>query len=112
MICMARRSSNKNRILNPQARQALDQMKYEIASQVGIDYNSYGGYLGDIPAREAGRIGGQMVKQMIAAAEQSLISQTVAGAQASFNQALRPGNFAQDVTSGFSTTTNPNLTKS
>ena len=48
-----------------------------------------------------------MVKQMIAAAEQSLISQTVAGAQASFNQALRPGNFAQDVTSGFSTTTNP-----
>jgi hypothetical protein len=110
---MARRSNNSNRILNPQARQALDQMKYEIASQVGVDYNSYGGYLGDIPAREAGRIGGQMVKQMIAAAEQSLISQTVAGAQASFNQALKPGHvgFNTDVTSSFSTT-NPTLTRS
>lgn len=112
---MARSSNRSNRLLNPQARQALNQMKYEIASQVGIDYNAYGGYLGDIPAREAGRIGGQMVKQMIAAAEQSLISQTVAGAQASFNQALRPGSttgFTSDVSTSFSPTTNLNVPKS
>jgi hypothetical protein len=106
---MPRRS---NRILNPQARQALNQMKYEIASQVGVDYNTYGGYLGDIPAREAGRIGGQMVKQMIAAAEQSLISQTVAGTQASFAQALRPQGFTSETASSFNVPTNLNVPKS
>lgn len=106
---MPRRS---NRILNPQARQALNQMKYEIASQVGVDYNTYGGYLGDIPAREAGRIGGQMVKQMIAAAEQSLISQTVAGTQASFAQALRPQGLTSETTSSFNIPTNLNVPKS
>ena len=109
------RQSRSNRILNPQARQALDQMKYEIASQVGVDYNAYGGYLGDIPAREARRIGGQMVKHMIAAAEQSLISQTVAGTQASFAQALRPqvsGTFPTEPTSTYTTQTNLNVPKS
>ncbi|MEA4882549.1 MAG: alpha/beta-type small acid-soluble spore protein [Clostridia bacterium] len=109
---MPRRS---NRIMNPQARQALNQMKYEIASQVGVDYNTTGGYLGDIPAREAGRIGGQMVKQMIAAAEQSLIGQTVAGAQASFSQALGPQSstgYTGGAASGFGSHTNLNLPRS
>jgi hypothetical protein len=101
---------NNNQILNPQARQALNQLKYEIASQVGVDYNTSGGYLGDIPAREAGRIGGQMVRNMIAAAEQSLISQTVAGAQASFAQALRPQvstNFTNETNYAPHTNVNP-----
>ena len=111
---MARRSRS-NRILNPQARQALDQMKYEIASQVGIDYNAYGGYLGDILAREAGRIGGLLVKHMFAAAQQSLISQTVACAQASFTQALKPtvsGTFPSETVASYTTQTNLNVSKS
>lgn len=95
-------SKNNNRILNPQARQALNQMKYEIASQVGVDYNTSGGYLGDITARQAGKIGGEMVRNMIAAAEQSLISQTVAGTQASFSSALNSnsGSGSTGFTSG------------
>ena len=97
---MARNSSNRANV--PEAKEWLNQMKYEIASQVGVDYNTSGGYLGDITARQAGKIGGEMVRNMIAAAEQSLISQTVAGTQASFSSALNSnsGSGSTGFTSG------------
>jgi len=104
---MSRKSNN--RILNPQARQALNQMKYEIASQVGVDYNTSGGYLGDITARQAGKIGGEMVRSMIAAAEQSLINQTVAGTQASFSSALNSNSNSSST--GFTGSSNYNSSK-
>lgn len=80
---------NNNRILVQNARQALNQLKFEVASQIGVDYNANGGYLGNLPTREAGRIGGNMVKSMIAAAEQSLINQAVSNVRASFAQTLQ-----------------------
>lgn len=55
--------ANNSRQLVPQARQALDNMKFEIASQVGVNLKQ--GYNGDLPSKQAGTIGGQMVKRMI-----------------------------------------------
>lgn len=76
-----------NRVLVPQARRALDQFKYEVAQELGIQVPQHG-YWGDIPSRLNGAIGGNMVRRMIAAAEQSLIEQAAAGVQAGFRQAL------------------------
>ena len=54
-------ATNKN--LVPEAKAALDQFKMEAASEVGVSLNQ--GYNGDLTARQAGSIGGQMVKKMI-----------------------------------------------
>jgi hypothetical protein len=59
-----------NQILNPQARQAMDQFKQQVASELGI--TNYQGYLGDVPSRLNGAVGGNMVRRMIALAESSL----------------------------------------
>ena len=55
-------SSNNNRINVPEARGALDNMKYEIANELGINLKQ--GYNGDLPSRQAGYIGGYMVNLM------------------------------------------------
>jgi len=55
-------SSNGNRVNVPEARAALDNMKYEIASELGINLKQ--GYNGDLPSRQAGYIGGYMVKNV------------------------------------------------
>jgi len=64
---MARSS---NRTLVPEARAALDRFKMEAASEVGVTLKQ--GYNGDLTARQAGSIGGQMVKKMIAQYENSI----------------------------------------
>ena len=56
-------SNNSNSVNVPEARAALDNMKYEIASELGINLKQ--GYNGDLPSRQAGSIGGYMVKKMI-----------------------------------------------
>ena len=63
-------ASNSNQTLAPQAKQLLNTMKYEVASEIGVNLKQ--GYNGDIPAREAGRVGGNMVKKMIQYAESSM----------------------------------------
>lgn len=70
-------SNNNSTTLVPNAKQALDNMKFQIASQVGVNLKQ--GYNGDIPARDAGRIGGQMVRQMIHYAETNLSGGTGGG---------------------------------
>ena len=52
-----------NKTLVPEAKQALNQFKMEAASEVGV--NLAQGYNGDLTARQADSIGGQMVKKMI-----------------------------------------------
>lgn len=52
-----------NKTLVPEAKAALDQFKMEAASEVGVNLNQ--GYNGDLTARQAGSVGGQMVKKMI-----------------------------------------------
>ena len=62
--------SNSNKKLVPEAMNALDKFKYEVASEVGVNLKE--GYNGDISSRDAGRIGGNMVKKMIQQAESQL----------------------------------------
>lgn len=56
--------------LVPNAKNKLDQMKYEVAGEIGVTLNK--GYNGDIKSRDAGKIGGNMVKKMIAYAENNI----------------------------------------
>ena len=65
---MATRNSNVKAV--PEATDALNRFKYEVASEVGVSLKD--GYNGDISARDAGRIGGNMVKKMIQQAESQL----------------------------------------
>ena len=55
-------NSRGNRTVVPEAKGALNQMKYEIASELGINLKQ--GYNGDLTSRQAGSVGGQMVKKM------------------------------------------------
>jgi hypothetical protein len=61
---------NNNRKVVPEARAALDQMKYEVAGQVGVNLKK--GYNGDLTSKEAGYVGGYMVKRMIEQAERQM----------------------------------------
>ena len=63
-------SSGSNRILVPEARAAMDQFKMEAANEVGVNLKK--GYNGSLTTREAGSIGGQMVKKMIESYENKL----------------------------------------
>jgi hypothetical protein len=63
-------ANSSNQVLNPSAREALNRFKMETASEVGVPLKQ--GYNGDITSRQAGSIGGQMVKKMIAAYESGL----------------------------------------
>ena len=56
-------SNNNNRVLVPEAREGLNKFKMEAAQEVGVNLKE--GYNGDLTARQAGSIGGQMVKTMI-----------------------------------------------
>ena len=57
---------------NKNAKKALEQFKMQAASEVGVNLNN--GYNGDLTSRQAGSIGGQMVKKMIESYENSLQS--------------------------------------
>ena len=63
-------ANNRNQKLVPEAMSALDRFKYEVASEVGVTLKD--GYNGDISARDAGRIGGNMVRKMIQQAENNM----------------------------------------
>ncbi|MDD6703184.1 MAG: alpha/beta-type small acid-soluble spore protein [Acutalibacteraceae bacterium] len=61
-------SSSKNVV--PQAREALDRFKMEAAAEVGVNLKN--GYNGDLTSKQAGSIGGQMVKKMIESYEKNM----------------------------------------
>jgi len=64
---MANRSNN---LLNPNAREAMDKFKMEAAGEVGVNLKQ--GYNGDLTSKQAGSVGGQMVKKMIQQYENNL----------------------------------------
>ncbi|NLY76673.1 MAG: alpha/beta-type small acid-soluble spore protein [Tissierellia bacterium] len=69
------RNNNSNKILVPEARQALDQMKLEIASELGIsNYNSID--KGNLPSRQNGYVGGYMTKRLVEMAQQNMGGKT------------------------------------
>ena len=59
-----------NKTLVPEAKEALDRFKMEAASEVGVNLKQ--GYNGDLTSRQAGSVGGQMVKKMIESYENSI----------------------------------------
>ncbi len=61
-------SSNKN--LVPEAKEALNRFKMEAAQDVGVNLKQ--GYNGDLTSKEAGSVGGQMVKKMIQSYENNM----------------------------------------
>lgn len=61
---------SKSKIMVPEAKQAMENFKMESAKEVGVDLKK--GYNGEISARQAGSVGGQMVKKMIKAYEDSV----------------------------------------
>ena len=62
--------ARSNRVAVPEAKQSLKNFKTEVANSMNITLND--GCNGDISARDAGRIGGQMVKRMIEYAERNM----------------------------------------
>ena len=63
-------NSNSNRLVVPEAQEAMNKFKMEAANEVGVDLKE--GYNGHLTSREAGSVGGQMVKKMIEAYENSI----------------------------------------
>ena len=63
-------NSNNYKKVVPAAKDALNKFKYEVASEVGVNLKD--GYNGDISAKDAGKIGGQMVGKMIQQAEDNM----------------------------------------
>ena len=63
-------NSNSSKIMVPNAREAMDKFKMEAANEVGVNLKQ--GYNGDLTSKQAGSVGGQMVKKMIESYEKSL----------------------------------------
>ena len=62
--------AKSNKTLVPEAREALNRFKMESAGEVGVNLKQ--GYNGDLTSREAGSVGGQMVKKMIESYEKGM----------------------------------------
>ena len=63
-------TNNSNHLVNPAAREAMDKFKMEAAAEVGVNLKD--GYNGELTSRQAGSVGGQMVKKMIEAYENGM----------------------------------------
>ncbi|MBQ8404662.1 MAG: alpha/beta-type small acid-soluble spore protein [Clostridia bacterium] len=63
-------SNNSNKVLVPEAKEALNRFKMEAANEVGVNLKE--GYNGELTSKQAGSVGGQMVKKMIQSYEQNM----------------------------------------
>ena len=63
-------ASKTNRVEVPEAKAAMDRFKTEVASELGVNVNE--GYNGDLTSKEAGSIGGEMVRRMIKKQEEQM----------------------------------------
>ena len=63
-------SNNSNKIMVPNAREAMNKFKMEAANEVGVNLKH--GYNGDLTSKQAGSVGGQMVKKMIESYENGM----------------------------------------
>lgn len=62
--------SSRNRAEVPEAREALDRFKYEVANEIGVPLSK--GYNGNLTSAQNGYVGGYMVKKMIEAQEKAM----------------------------------------
>ncbi|WP_270165103.1 alpha/beta-type small acid-soluble spore protein [Paenibacillus sp. SYP-B4298] len=72
---MAGQSRSSNTLVVPQATQALNQMKFEAAQELGIQIPA-DGYYGNIATRDAGSLGGYITRKLVQIAEQQLAGQS------------------------------------
>lgn len=70
---MASNNSGSNKMEVPQAKEAMDRFKMEVASEIGVPLKQ--GYNGDLTSKQTGSIGGEMVRQMIKKQEESMSGQ-------------------------------------
>ena len=63
-------AKTSNKLVNPNAREAMNRFKMEAANEIGVNLKQ--GYNGDLTSKQAGSVGGQMVKQMIQAYENGM----------------------------------------
>ena len=63
-------SNSSNQMAVPQAKEAMNRFKQEVASEIGVPLKE--GYNGDLTSRQAGSIGGEMVKKMIMRQEEQM----------------------------------------
>ena len=63
-------NKNSSKMAVPQAKEAMNRFKMEVANEIGVNLKD--GYNGDLTSREAGSIGGEMVRQMIKKQEESM----------------------------------------
>lgn len=63
-------AQKSNKVEVPEAKAAMDRFKTEVASELGVNLKE--GYNGDLTSREAGSIGGEMVRRMIKSYEEGL----------------------------------------
>lgn len=70
---MASNNNGSNRVEVPQAKDALNKFKMEVASELGVNLKQ--GYNGDLTSAQAGSIGGEMVRKMIKRQEESMAGQ-------------------------------------
>lgn len=64
--------ASNSKMSNKQAKAALDKFKYEVANELGVNLKQ--GYNGDLTSREAGSIGGEMTKRLVAQAANQMQS--------------------------------------
>lgn len=70
---MSGNNSGSNRVNIPEAREAMDKFKYEVASEIGVPLKK--GYNGDLTSAQNGYVGGYMVKKMIEEYEKKIANQ-------------------------------------
>jgi len=71
---MASNNSGSNRVEVPQAREALNRFKMEVANELGVPLKQ--GYNGDLTSKQNGSVGGEMVRRMIRSQEQAMSGQS------------------------------------
>lgn len=71
---MANNNSGSNRVEVPEAREALNRFKMEVANELGVPLKQ--GYNGDLTSKQNGSVGGEMVRRMIRAQEQAMSGQS------------------------------------
>lgn len=101
----------RNVAVVPEARRMLEQLKNEVAGEIAASPETQGqplqswyesGYGGEVPSRVWGAVGGNMVRRMIAAAQESMIQHATQQTQAAFRQSLNePGPAQQGGTNPF-----------
>lgn len=70
-------NSGSNRVEVPQAREALNRFKMEVASEIGVPLKQ--GYNGDLTSAQNGSVGGEMVRRMIRRQEEAMSGQSSSG---------------------------------